>query len=754
MSFSPQFKLTYRDLLAGVLIMLFAFALRVIVVFDRAAGDPAFIPQVGTDQEVYVDLAGQYEAGNWPTAPFRWQPGIVYALVGIRALVGETVGQMSLGTALLGAWSCGLMVAIGWLVTRRRWGGYLAGLLLAVYPVAAFFSTVLLTEGLASVLVIAFLFLTLWQREKLSLWRSALLGITLGILTITRTNLAMLWLAWAVLLWLDNRHLRPFAVHAGISLLLMLLAIAPVTLWNRQSSGGDEFPLVTTTGMDEIYRANNRDADGLRNDTPAMQTAIDVGYQEALLADISRDPLRFIQLQFRKAGIYWSAVEPGNNIDYLQSGETPSPLLRMIPLDFRVIALLGWMGVVLLLTPPPTPPVHREGEKNIYRYVGIFFALVNLLIFAGVMPLWAEGRLKQPAVAPLVITAAFVIIQIIAWIKARDWQKLARRAALPAVGMLLIFGGLDWAAANWPQMRPAAELPNDVRRMDVTFGDQLKLIGWRTLPEWPAAERGWTHFLRSYTVQLYWEVLQPVSEDYNLYLAFVPDGERAAGVDRAIGTVSYRPKPTSEWMPGEIYAEIIGFRIPQAVTLERSGDVQLGVYLAPGDPNDPNRVITPIPITSLENAPTSINLQRLAVFDTGYIGGELEDFTSSEAFFGGQIALKGYGLPEQTAPNEAISIKLYWKALAEMTSDYTILVHVEDEAGNMIAPFDVPPRGNTLPTSTWPPDYPLADEIVITAPSTPGLYRVYIGWYDPLTLVRLPAGTLDDRLLLGEIRVN
>ncbi len=129
-------------------------------------------------------------------------------------------------------------------------------------------------------------------------------------------------------------------------------------------------------------------------------------------------------------------------------------------------------------------------------------------------------------------------------------------------------------------------------------------------------------------------------------------------------------------------------------------------------------MITPIPITSLENAPTSINLQRLAVFDTGYIGSELEGFTSSEAAFGGQIALKGYGLPEQTAPDEAISIKLYWKALAEMTSDYTILVHVEDEAGNMIAPFDVPPRGNTLPTSTWPPDYPLADEIVITAPST------------------------------------
>lgn len=742
MSFSPQFKLTYRDILIGALVMLLAFTLRVVVVFDRAAGDPAFIPQVGTDQEVYVDLAQQYEAGTWPTEPFRWQPGIVYTLVGIRALVGESVGQMSLGTALMGAWACGLMVAVGWMVARRRWGGYLTGLLLAVYPVAVFFSTVLLTEGLASVLVAVFLFLALWQREKLSLWRSALLGVTLGIMTITRTNLAMLWVAWAVLLWLDARRLRPFALHAGLSLLFMLLLIAPVTLWNRQSAAGGEFPLVTTTGMDEIYRANNRDADGLRSDSPAMQTAIDVGYQEALIADISRDPLRFIQLQFRKAGIYWSAVEPGNNIDYLQSGETPSPLLRIIPLDFRIIALVGWVGVIALLFSPAS------------RRLGIFFALINLLIFAGTMPLWAEGRLKQPAVVPLVATAAFAITQIVEWLNARDWQKLTRYAAVPAVGLLLIFGGLDWTAANWPQTRPVAGVPEDVRRLDLVFGDQLKLIGWRVLPEWPAAEKGWTHFLRSYTVQLYWEALQPMTEDYDFYLAYVLDGERVGGLDRAIGTVSFRPKPTSEWQPGEIYAEIIGFRIPQNVTRERAGDIQLGVYVAPGDPNDPNRAIIPLPITSLENAPTSISLQKLAVFDTGYIGSELEGYTPNSVTFGEQIALRGYQLPAEAALDESISLKLYWAGLAEMTTDYTILLHIEDEAGNMVAPFDVPPRGNTLPTSTWPPDYPIADEIAITVPDTPGTYPVYIGWYDPLTLVRLPTGTPDDRILLGEILVR
>src|SRR5690606_22895096 len=100
----------------------------------------------------------------------------------------------------VGALACGLMVGVGWLLTGRRWGGYLAGLLLAVYPVAIFFSTVFLIPGIATFYVALYLFLVLWQRHRLSLWRSAGIGIVLGLVTITRTNLALLGLAWLLFL--------------------------------------------------------------------------------------------------------------------------------------------------------------------------------------------------------------------------------------------------------------------------------------------------------------------------------------------------------------------------------------------------------------------------------------------------------------------------------------------------------------------------------------------------------------------------
>ncbi|MBZ0276244.1 MAG: hypothetical protein K8I60_08875, partial [Anaerolineae bacterium] len=158
MSNSPRFSPTRRDSLAVIILVLAAMLLRVVVVFDRSAADPAFKPlPMGSDQRTYVTQAELYEAGKWPTEPFRYQPGLAYYFIGIRALVGKSLGVMRLATSLTGALTCGLMVGIGWLLTGRRWGGYLAGFLLAIYPVAIFYSTVLLIPGLASFYVALFL---------------------------------------------------------------------------------------------------------------------------------------------------------------------------------------------------------------------------------------------------------------------------------------------------------------------------------------------------------------------------------------------------------------------------------------------------------------------------------------------------------------------------------------------------------------------------------------------------------------------
>ncbi|MBI5668262.1 MAG: hypothetical protein HZC41_09670 [Chloroflexi bacterium] len=729
-------RLTWRDILAGVLIVLLAFALRVVVVFDRAAGDTAFIPPEGTDQQVYVELAAQYEAGTWPRGVFFWQPGTVYFLVGIRALVGDAIAVMRLAVSVAGALACGFVVAAGWLATRRHWGGYLAGLVLAVYPVTMLFSTEFLSENMATLYIALFVFLALWQRENVKLWRSALLGITLGLLAITRVNLVVLWLAYVLLLLLSARA-RAVIVHSATALVFMALMIAPVALYNRQAARGGSFPLISQSGSDQIYLANNRDATGVGSRDPATYI-VDGDHLDALLYDIRLNPLRFVELQIRKSGLYWTELESGNNLDYLKSGEAVSPLLRAIPLDFRVLSFLGWMGVLAVF--------------YVDRRLSFWFAAVHLLLFVIVIPLWAEGRLKQPSVVPLVLTSACFIVALFDLIRARAWRTMARRYLLPAVSLLLVLAWLRWSVDYLPQTRPVTALPDDIRPLNVVWDRRLELIGWRQLAYWPAAERGWTHFQRSYVVQLYWRVLEPVDENYNFYLAYIVDGERVAAFDRAIGAVSFFPKRTSQWQPGEIYTEIAGFKLPQDSPRERVGEIRLGVYRLEGK-DEASREVIPVKAEAV-NA-ESLALQRLAVFDLGYQGMRPEGFGAVRATFGDLFALHKVLLPATATPGDTVTLALHWTALADTPNDYTLFVHVVDADGELVAQVDAQPRNNTLPTSTWPPDYPLIDEISLKLPEQPGVYQVYTGWYDARTFERLPVEDAPDgRLPLGQIEVS
>jgi 4-amino-4-deoxy-L-arabinose transferase-like glycosyltransferase len=733
-SLSPLRRLDYA---IAVVIVLFAFALRVVVMVDRASGDPLFDPlPEGSDQRTYVRFAERYEAGDWPDAPFRYQPGFVYYLIAMRALVGTSLAEMRLTTTLLGALACGLVIGAGWLLTRRRWGGYFAGLLLAVYPVAIFYSTELLVEGLATFYVCLFLFLVLWQRERLVLWRSILLGLTVGLCTITRTNLALIGFAWALWLFISGIGWRKALVHTIISFVALAAAIAPVTLYNLQAGNG-KFQLITEVGAEEVYRANSRDSDGTYMiDIPAWRT-VDQGYDHALLVDIGLRPARFIELQLRKFAIYWSDSEPGNNIDYYQNGEEVSPLLRALPLDFRILSAVGLLGLALL--------VYED------RRMGLFFTALNGAIFIGVMVIWVVSRVRLPAVIPLTVTTAYLVVRLLDFLRAQEWRPVLRRLAPPAAALTMMFLFCNWAIDNLPNKATVPALPDDAIPANVTFDNQqLQLVGWRFLDEWPAAELGWAQVLQSYAVELFWQISGPTDEDYEFYLAYVQEGQRYVARDRILGTISYPPTPTSMWQAGTIYSEIVGFKFPLGIPSAHTGSIRLGVYTSDGEPTDPTRAIYP---TAADSGAPDIAIQPLAVFDAGQHPTPIEGLTPADAVFGEQIALRGTHVPEQGAVGETITLDFHWEGLREIAADYTLFIHVMDAEGNRVSGYDGL-LGGALISSTWQPNYPVYERIPVELPESPGTYNVYIGLYSLATMERLSVDAPDNRLLIGQMTVE
>jgi len=104
-----------------------------------------------------------------------------------------------------------------------------------------------------------------------------------------------------------------------------------------------------------------------------------------------------------------------------------------------------------------------------------------------------------------------------------------------------------------------------------------------------------------------------------------------------------------------------------------------------------------------------------------------------EVGYGESLVLYGYTLEMQNG----IQLDLVWQAANSVEADYTVFVHVVDEAGTTVVQHDAMPRSSTYPTSLWQ-----AGEYVqerITFQDLPeGTYTLRVGLYIQADGTRLP----------------
>ncbi len=109
--------------------------------------------------------------------------------------------------------------------------------------------------------------------------------------------------------------------------------------------------------------------------------------------------------------------------------------------------------------------------------------------------------------------------------------------------------------------------------------------------------------------------------------------------------------------------------------------------------------------------------------------------------FASEIRLRGYGIGASTfTPGATAPLELYWEALQKPTADYTVFVHLLNQAGEQVSGFDRPAGGPSLPTSAWQPSVILRDVYPLTIPGDlpTGKYTIRIGMYTWPSLARLP----------------
>lgn len=341
-----------------------------------------------------------------------------------------------------------------------------------------------------------------------------------------------------------------------------------------------------------------------------------------------------------------------------------------------------------------------------------------------------KGRLLYPAV---VSVAAILGRGLAHW--SERWRWLA-----PAILALLALGAVTvpFAVIAPPSAHPVIYArPADItiaHPLDGRFGADIALLGFDL--DLTSVDPG-----DSLDLTLYWHVLERPRENYTLAIQLVSaePGETATLVNfnTWTGGGNY---PTSKWHAGDVIADRYQLQIPEHV--DRAQGWYLQAILFRGADG------TRLPFT-LGGHPrgdgANLSLVRVGASDTNDYLPEDDARIDPPVTFGQAVALDGVAV---TRRDSGLHVTLWWRSLAQLGQDYVVFVHANDANRELVATADGPPLGGGFPSSLWEPgDCVLDERVVPLSEGTAGPLAVGVGWYDPVTGVRLGATGADGRSL-------
>jgi hypothetical protein len=246
---------------------------------------------------------------------------------------------------------------------------------------------------------------------------------------------------------------------------------------------------------------------------------------------------------------------------------------------------------------------------------------------------------------------------------------------------------------------------------------------------------------------LFWQALVDLYEDYHLSLQLQDDGGQVwASVEGPPTRATYR---SSLWKQGQLVRGFQSLLIPASLP---HGDYRL--ILSMYRPADGQRLVL---------RRWGFNWGDSHLLGTIKVQGRPHRDQPPASIghplslrLGEGVQLLGYDLDRQeVSAGDSVHLTLYWRALSEMDTSYTVFTHLIDGQNHIWGQKDGIPGDGSLPTSSWLEGEYIIDgyEIPVRVDAPPDAYLLEIGMYDLTTMIRLPVfdaqGTgIGDRALL------
>ena len=394
------------------------------------------------DAAQYDRWARRIAGGEWlGTEVFYQTPLYPYLMGVLYRVLGADPSVVRGAQAVLGSLACVWIARAGARFFGER-AGWLAGLVVAVYPPAIFFDGILQKASLDLALMSLLLWAVAAAQDRASAPRLFTTGLVLGATILNRENAAALvpvLAAWAA--WLGRAR---GAARALASVLLVALGLAaalvPVGLRNRWVGG--QFLLTTSQMGSNFWIGNHRGADG--GYVPVRAGRGDAKFERDDVQRLAEDGAKR-QLTPSEVSSYWLE----------RSWED----IRSAPGEW--LRLLAWKA---FLTVNRVELVDGEAIGTHERLSPVLDALSRALHFGVLLPLAAIGafwtrrswrRIWVLHAMALAFAAAVALFFVMA------------RYRYPLVPIAALFAGAALADA-WRRVR--APRPGDTRETALALG--------------------------------------------------------------------------------------------------------------------------------------------------------------------------------------------------------------------------------------------------------------------------------------------
>ena len=447
------------DLAIVVGLFVLAFIVRLVCLF-QIESIPVFYHLPG-DPLAYDQWAQRIVAGDWiGQGVFYQAPLYPYVLAVLQLILGHDLWAIRVAQLLLSAAACSLIYLAGKRFFSRT-TGIVAGVILCFNAPAIFFGSVIDKTVTDLFLVVLMLAVVGWAEVGKQRIGFLAIGVTLGLLALSREN-TLIWAAIIpVWLWLH------FASESGsrraqrLGLFFAGLAVVLIPVGLRNYAVGGQFTLTTSQMGPNFYIGNNPSADGTYasirlatgekqfEQAEAQRLAEQAAGHALSAAQVSSywlgqslnyirsQPAAWFGLLWKKWLIVWNVREIEDSDDFY--------LYRKWS---WLLAAFGWINHFGILAPLAAVGVAATWRQ--WRRLWLLYALT--LSFAGSVALfYIFGRYRFPLVPFLALFAAAAVVESFALSNRQQFKTLAALSGVLLLAALFVY---------WPVVgRPGPSAP-------------------------------------------------------------------------------------------------------------------------------------------------------------------------------------------------------------------------------------------------------------------------------------------------------